>query len=252
MQYKHYEYLVIPFGLTNAPATFQAIIDNILREKIDISVVIYLDDILIYSKNKEQYQRDVEWVLCKLRKHGLMGNLEKSEFFKTEITFLRFQVERDGVFIKAAKCQAVQDWLELINVKEVQEFVGFCNFYQSLIKGYSDLISPLTDLIKKDQKWRFEILEKAAFAAIKAEFKPGRIMAIYDSNKPNIMEPNVSDKAMGAVLSQPGDDGRFRLVVIFSKKFFSTKFNYEIYDKELLIIIKALKKWKYYLKGVRY
>ena len=77
-------------------------------------------------------------------------------------------------------------------------------------------------------------------------------MAIYDSNKPNIMEPNVSDKAMGAVLSQPGDDGRFRLVVIFSKKFFSTKFNYEIYDKELLIIIKALKKWKYYLKGVRY
>ena len=140
----------MPFGLTNAPATFQAIIDNILREKIDISVVIYLDDILIYSKNKEQYQRDVEWVLYKLCEYGLMGNLEKSKFFKIKITFLRFQVGRDGVSIEAAKCQAVQDWPKPTNVKEVQEFVRFCNFYRSLVKGYLDLASPLTDFIKKD------------------------------------------------------------------------------------------------------
>ena len=95
---------MISFGLTNAPATFQAIIDNILREKINISIIIYLDDILIYSKNKEQYQRDIKWILYKLCKHRLIRNLKKSEFFKTEITFLGFQIERDRIFIKAAKC----------------------------------------------------------------------------------------------------------------------------------------------------
>ena len=109
----------MPFGLINAPATFQAMIDNILWEKIDISVIIYLNDILIYSKNKEQHQKDIEWVLYKLCEYRLMGNLEKSEFFKIEIIFLGFQVRRDRVSIEAAKCQAVQDWPEPINVKEV-------------------------------------------------------------------------------------------------------------------------------------
>jgi len=94
----------MPFGLINVLATFQIIIDNILWEKIDISVIIYLDNILIYSKNKEQYKKDIEWVLYKLCKHRFIGNLEKSEFFKIEITFLGFQVGRDRVSIKAAKC----------------------------------------------------------------------------------------------------------------------------------------------------
>ena len=128
----------------------------------------------------------------------------------------------------------------------------FYNFYQSLIKSYSDLTSFFIDFIKKDQKWRFGTLKKAVFAAMKAKFKLGCIIVIYNIEKLSIMESNASDKAMSAVLSQPEEDGKFRPVVIFSKKFSPIKLNYEIYDKELFAIIKTLKKWRYYLKGAKY
>jgi len=130
--------------------------------------------------------------------------------------------------------------------------VGFYNFYKSLIKGYLDLASLLTDFTKKDQKWQFGALEKAAFAAIKAEFKPRHIIAIYNSNKPNIVEPNASNKVISAVLSQPGDNGKLRPIAIFLKKFSPIELNYKIHNKKLLAIIKALKEWRYYLKGAKH
>src|ERR1035437_8162673 len=123
----------MPFGLTNAPATFQALVDDTLREKLDISVVVYLDDILIFSRTKDQHTLDVKWVLEKLRERGLKASLEKSEFYKEAVTFLGFRVGQHGVSMEPSKYEAIRDWPQPTTVKNVQEFLGFCNFYRSLI-----------------------------------------------------------------------------------------------------------------------
>lgn len=178
--------------------------------------------------------------------------MEKYKFFKTEITFLSFRVERDGVSMKASKCEAVKDWPKPTNVKEVQEFLGFCNFYRSLIKGYSDKSSALSDLTKKDQKWEFGPTQEECFKELKKEFDPKRIIVTHNPERPGIVEADASDKAIGAVYSQIEEDGKLRPVAFFSKKLLLAELNYEIHDKELLAIVRAMEEWKHYLEGAKH
>jgi len=253
-KYGHYEFLVMPFGLTNAPATFQSLIDDTLRERLDKTVLVYLDDILIYTKSKNLYDhiKEVEWVMTQLQSKGLRVNPDKCEFHKQEVIFLGYKISREGISMDPAKCEAVQSWKEPENVKEVLEFNGFCNFYRKLIKNYSGIATPLTNLTKKDQSWHFGELERAAFQQIKKEFVPGKIMATFDPDRPQEVAADASDYAMGAELSQVGQDGKRRPVAFFSKKFSDAELNYEIHDKELLAIVRAMEEWRHYLEGAKY
>ena len=143
----------MPFGLKNAPATWQAYINNILREYLDVFVLVYLDDILIYSKNKEEHREHVSKVLELLKEENLRMKIKKAEFHKKEVEFLGYVIGRKDIKIDKKKIQAVLDWPTPTTVKEVQAFLGFANFYRRFIQGYSKVSEPISRLTRKTEKF---------------------------------------------------------------------------------------------------
>jgi len=151
-RYGQYEYKVMPFRLVNAPATFQTMINNILREFLDHRVVVYLDDILTYSENIEHYIKLVQQVLDRLEQHDLAVLLQKSVFHEEEVEFLEYIVKTSGVTISERKVKSLQKWAHPRSVKEVQILIGFANFYQRFIKDFSKVCKPITERFKGDSK----------------------------------------------------------------------------------------------------
>ncbi len=147
--YGHFEYQVMSFGLTNVPATFQGYINKILVEKLDVFVIVYLDDILIYTESKgEDHVQAVRWVLDQLRKHSLYANLKKCCFYQDEVRFLGYIVSHQGIRMEEERIKAVRDWPELQSVRDIQVFLGFANFYRRFIQGFNRLAAPLTSMLK--------------------------------------------------------------------------------------------------------
>ena len=151
-RYGHYEYTVLPFGLTNAPATFMTLMHDVLREQLDISVVVYLDDILIYSRSMEQHAKDVATVLTKLRQHKLYAKLSKCEFGKPRVEFLGHFVSHEGIAMDPAKVQAIVDWKPPATLTDLRAFLGLANYYRRYILGFSKITLPLTRMLKKGAK----------------------------------------------------------------------------------------------------
>ena len=148
-RYGHFEYQVIPFGLSNAPASFQGYINKILAKKLDIFVIVYLDDILIYTEDPGQAHVDaVQWVLDQLRKHGLFANLKKCRFHRDEVRFLGFVVSAQDIRMEEERIEAVKNWPEPKSVRDIQVFIRFANFYQRFIRGFSRIAAPLTSMLK--------------------------------------------------------------------------------------------------------
>ena len=149
-RYSHFEYLVMPFGLTNAPTTFQAIVNDTLREYLDKFVVIYLDDILIYSTNLEEHKKQVRLVLQALQRRNFLVDLDKCQFHQHRVGYLRHILTNHGVEMDPAKTEAVRSWPQPKSVKELQSFLGFANYYRRFIVGYSKATAPLTAMTRKD------------------------------------------------------------------------------------------------------
>ena len=153
-QFGLFKYLAIPFGLTNAPATFQAFIDKALGEFLDIIVVVYLDDILIFSKDETKHEEHVRQVLTALRRHGLHLKISKCAFNVTEVDFLGFKINTEGIYMDLERIRAIEEWQPPANVYELQVFLGFANFFRRFIRNYSRIAAPLLNLLKtgKDKK----------------------------------------------------------------------------------------------------
>ena len=148
-QYGHFEYQVMPFGLTNAPASFQGYINKIFVEKLDIFVIVYLDDILIYTKDDgDGHVAAVQWVLEQLRKFSLYANLKKCRFHQDEVWFLGYVVSSKGIRMEDEQIEAVKQWPEPQSVRDIQVFLGFANFYRRFIQGFSRIAAPLTSMLK--------------------------------------------------------------------------------------------------------
>ena len=148
-RYGHFEYQVMPFGLSNAPASFQGYINKILAEKLDIFVIVYLDDIFIYTEDQSQgHVEAVRWVLEILRKNGLFANLKKCRFHKDEVQFLGYVVSSQGIWMEDEKIEAVKNWSEPKSVQDIQVFIGFANFYWRFIQGFSKIAAPFTWMLK--------------------------------------------------------------------------------------------------------
>jgi len=145
----------MPFGLTNAPVVFQKIINNILREKLDIFVVVYLDDILIFSDTEEEHREHVHWVLAALQKAKLLVEPEKCKFHTHEVDFLGHTIRPNEICMQKSKISAVREWPVPNDLKKVQAFVGFANYYRRFIKNFGIIASPLTNLTKKDNKFEW-------------------------------------------------------------------------------------------------
>ena len=148
-RYGPFEYQVMPFGLSNAPAIFQGYVNNILAEKLDVFVIVYLDNSLIYTEDPGQaHVEAVWWVLENLRKHSLFANLKKCRFHQDEVRFLGYVVSAQGVQMEDERIEAVKSWPEPKSVRDIQVFIGFANFYRRFIQGFSKIAAPLTSMLK--------------------------------------------------------------------------------------------------------
>ena len=251
-RYGHFEYRVMPFGLTNAPAVFQHLMNDIFRDYLDQFVIIYLDDILIFSANPDDHDHHVRLVLQRLRQHGLYAKLEKCEFDVNTVEFLGYIISTEGISMDPKKIETVLNWATPANVTDVQRFLGFANFYRRFIRNYSKITTPLTALTRKQHKFDWSPSADAAFTTLKTAFTSAPILLHPQLDQPFIVETDASDFALGAVLSQRDNDGILHPIAYHSRKFSTAEINYEIYDKELLAIIDSFQTWRQYLLGAQH
>jgi hypothetical protein len=247
-RYGHFEYRVMPFGLSNAPATFQSFVNGILREYLDRFVVVYLDDILIYSSSPDLHIAHVKAVLEKLMEAQLSLKLEKCEFSVRQVQFLGFVISPQGIEMDPEKISAVLLWPKPQNARDIQVFLGLANFYRRFIKNFSKIAQPLTAMLKKNATFHWNADTDIAFLRIKEQMVMGPVLRHYDSNKPCIIETDASDFALGAVCSQRSEDGALHPIAYYSRKLLPAEMNYQIYDKELLAIVSAFTHWRQYLE----
>ena len=242
----------MPFGLTNVPATFQRLINNVLRLYLDVYYIYYLDDILVYLKNEEQYVVDVTTILEALQKARLLLKPEKCYFYVKEVVFLGYIVTTTGLAINPKKVEAILEQLAPTNIKEVQSFLGFANFYRRFIKDYLRIAGLLIELTYKDKEFKQTERAQTALDALKQAFVTKLVLVLFDLEKKYRVETDSLDYAIGAILSQSDKQGRQQLVVYYSRKLSAVELNYNIYNKELLAIIDAIREQKVYLEGSAY
>ncbi|KAI0993225.1 hypothetical protein K3495_g14959 [Podosphaera aphanis] len=244
-----FESLVMPFGLCNAPASFQNFINHTLFDLLDKSCTAYLDDVLIFSNTKEEHREHVRKVVKRLRDAGLQIDINKCEFETKRTKYLGLIITPDGVEMDDEKVKAIVSWMAPSCVRDLQKFLGFANFYRRFIKNFSKLCQPLNELLCKNIAWSWGKSQQQAFDQLKNSFTSAPTLAYFDFSKKSILETDASDWASGGVLSQIDDYGQLRPVAYFSSKHSPAECNYEIYDKELLAIIKCLAEWRPELQG---
>ena len=201
--YGLYEYKVMPFGLVNAPATFQTMMNEILREFLDDGVVVYIDDILIYSKDPKDHITLVRKVLQRLRDFQMAISLEKRVFHVKTVDFLGYVVATDGVTMNEKKVETIKAWKPPTSVREVQIFMGFANFYRRFINFFSDICTPITNLTKGDKtKFVWGKDQQEAFEYLKRCFTTAPILCHFHPDRDTVVETDASDYALGSILSQ--------------------------------------------------
>jgi RNase H-like domain found in reverse transcriptase/Reverse transcriptase (RNA-dependent DNA polymerase) len=242
------------FGLTNSPATFQTMMNGIFEELItEDVVVVYLDDILIFTKTLEEHQEVVCKVIALLQLHNLFLKPEKRKFEKTSVEYLRVVISQDSVMMDPAKVARVSEWPTPATKKEVQSFLEFVNFYRRFIKSFFHITRPLFNLTKNDSKFCWTSDEQSAFDTLKGKVTSTPILALPNNSKTFHIKADSSDFATGAVLSQQGlDDDKWHPVAFLSKSLSSVERNYKIYDKEILAIVRALEEWRHFVEGAEH
>lgn len=252
-RYGSFEYMVMPFGMTNSPATFQHFMNDIFRDMADDFVVIYLDDILIFSLDPAKHEEHVRLVLDRLRQHNLHVKPEKCQFHTDTTEYLGFIVSPDGVAMDPAKTSVIRDWPTPRNLKEVQSFLGFANFYRRFIDSYSKIVKPLTNLTQKDVNFIWSNSCESAFQQLKLAFQNAPVLAHFDPSHQIIVETDASDFAIGSILSQlKPTDNDIHPIAFHSRTMTPAERNYDIHDKELLAIVDSFQHWRHYLEGARH
>ncbi|KAF8692347.1 hypothetical protein RHS03_08627, partial [Rhizoctonia solani] len=248
-KYGLYKSLVMTFGLTNAPASFQHFMNNLFKDLLDECVIIYLDDILIYSKDDASHTLHVHEVLQRLMENQLFCKASKCTFHVTSVEYLGIIVLDKGFSLDKLKIQAIQEWPTPTKVKEIQSFLGFANFLLRFVANFSHMARPLHNLIKKDATWQWNTKEQEAFQGLKDAITNAPVLCHADPTKPYFLETNASGAALGSILSQQQLDGCLHPLGFLSKSFKGAKQNYDTHDKELLAIICSFEYWRIFLEG---
>ncbi|QRW23889.1 Retrotransposable element Tf2 protein [Rhizoctonia solani] len=248
-KYGLYESLVMTFGLTNAPAAFQHFMNELFKDLLDVCVIIYLDDILIYSKDDAEHTKHVHEVLKRLMDNQLFCKASKCTFHVTSVEYLGIIVSDKGFSLDKLKIQAVQEWPTPTKVKEVQSFLGFANFLRRFVANFSHMARPLHNLVKKDTPWKWDTREQEAFQGLKDAITNAPVLCHADPTKPYFLETDASGAALGSILSQRQEDGRLHPLGFLSESFKGAEQNYDTHDKELLAIIRLFEYWRIFLEG---
>eukprot|EP00253_Pinus_taeda_P031052 PITA_31052 len=240
-----YEWLVMPFGLSNAPSTFMRLMNEVLKEFNGKFVIVYLDDILIFSKTKEEHYRHLQSVLKKLQQNKLLINLKKCTFFQRELIYLGFVIAENELKMDPEKVVAIVSWPSPKNLFDVRSFHGLASFYRKFIRNFSEICAPMLDTIKKvNQPFHWTEAAENNFQILKKKIIERPVLRLPDFNKLFQVRCDASGTAIGAVLSQED-----RPVAYFSEKLNESRQKYSTYDKEFYAIVQALKHWRHYLLG---
>src|SRR6266481_4979322 len=207
----------MPEGLTNTPARFQHFMNNIFADMIDISIIVYLDDILVYSDDATQHVAHIWEVLQRLHKNELYAQADKCKFHTTSCEYLGYMLSPSGLGMAQNKIQAIQDWLEPCKVRDVQYFLGFANFYRHFIYGYSMIAVPLTRLTKKDVPWDWSDECRTSFNTLKKAFTTALVLTHWILDTPITVETDTSDYTLATVLSITTPTGDLHPVAFHSR-----------------------------------
>lgn len=250
-RYGQYEYLVMPFGLCNAPGSFQSLINDSIHDYLDDFATAYLDDILIYSESLQDHISHVRKVLERMRINNLQLDIQKCCFCTSKVKYLGLCISTEGLCMDHEKIEAITNWQTPSNLKDVRSFLGFANFYRRFIKNFSEIVTPLTNLTKSSSKignkqkppfsWNDQC--QSSFDRLKTAFTSAPILTHFEQGRETWVETDASDYVTAATLSQLVN-GVLKPVAFLSKKLTPQECNYDIYDKELLSIIRAFEAWR--------
>jgi hypothetical protein len=249
-RYGAYKCKVLPFGLTNGPATYQRYMNDVLFDYLDDFCTAYLDDILIYSDNALEHEQHVTKVLERLRKAGLQADIKKCEFSIKRTKYLGFIISTNGIEVDPEKVEIIRNWKEPRTVKGIQSFLGFCNFYRRFIQDYGIIARPLIHLTRQNIPFIFDLDCSKAFQELKERLLSAPILRHYDPELETMLETDASDGVVASVLSQLHPGGEWHPVAFFSKTMAPAECNYEIHDKEMLAIIRSLSQWRAELQSI--
>jgi transposase InsO family protein len=250
-KFGQYEFNVMPFGLVNAPSCFQAMMDKLFKDYSNFARP-YLDDIIVFSHNEEEHSLHLQQVCQVLKDNKLYAKLNKCHFFKTSLSYLGYIISTTGIHMDSDKVKTISDWPTPRNVKDVQCFLGFANFYRRFIPTYSTFTQPITKLLKKDVPFVWDTNCSTAFTKVKEAFQAETFLAHPNEQLAYIVESDASDFAVGGVLSQMDDKGKMVPIAFHSRGMMPAERNYEIYDKELLAIVVLFQQWRHFLQGGRH
>jgi len=249
-RYEHYKYIIMPFRLKNALTIFQWLINDTLREYLDDFVIVYLNDILIYSENLETHWEHMWKILKKLKERALYVKQLKSRFKTQKVKFLDYVIWSEQIEKNSEKTVAVQNWPTPTRLKKVQVFLKLVNYYWKFVLNYSQIVKPLTQLTQKTERWHWNQKQEEAFNALKESLSKTAHLVISQSACEKILKTDASDFVIDTCLYQIKDEVQ-RFIVFQSRKLSGLKKRYEVHDKELLAIVKALQEWRSYLAGTR-
>ncbi|KAM0911004.1 hypothetical protein ACQ4PT_013787 [Festuca glaucescens] len=243
-RYGLYEYTVMPFGLTNAPAYFMAMMNKVFMEYLDKFVVVFIDDILIYSKDEAEHERHLRLIMEKLRDHKLYAKFSKCEFWLDRVGFLGHIVSAEGVAVDPSKVAAVTEWESPKNAGEIRSFLGLAGYYRRFIENFSKIAKPMTELLKKEKKFIWTDECEASFQELKQRLVSAPVLCLPDINKDFQVYCDASRQGLGGVLMQDG-----KVVCYASRQLKQHERNYPTHDLELASVVQALKVWRHYLMG---
>jgi hypothetical protein len=245
-KYGLYEYTVMSFGLTNAPAFFMHLMNKFFMDHLDTFVVIFIDDILVYSKSEEEHEKHLRLVLQRLREHKLYAKVSKCEFWIDEVPFLGHVISKRGITVDPGKVKDVLNWVVPQTVKEVRSFLGLAGYYRRFIENFSKIAKPLTSLLEKgvDFSWTYE--HQKAFEELKKRLTTAPVLTLPDQSKRFTVYCDASRDGLGCVLMQDG-----RVIAYASRQLRRHELNYPTHDLELAAVVHALKIWRHYFLGQR-
>ncbi|KAD4180494.1 hypothetical protein E3N88_29085 [Mikania micrantha] len=245
-RYGHYEFLVMSFGLTNAPAAFMDLMNRVCRPMLDRSVIVFIDDILIYSKNEADHACHLREVLETLRREKLYAKYSKCAFWLREVQFLGHVINADGILVDSSKIQAVTKWSPPKTPTEIRSFLGLAGYYRRFIQDFAKIASPLTKLTRKNTKFVWGEDQDKAFNELKTKLTQAPVLTLPDGPNDFVVYSDASYLGLGCVLMQRG-----KVIAYASRQLKTHEINYPIHDLELAAVVFALKIWRHYLYGVK-
>ncbi|GJS64230.1 putative reverse transcriptase domain-containing protein [Tanacetum coccineum] len=235
-RYGHYEFQVMSFGLTNAPAVFMDLMNQVCKPYLDKFIIVFIDDILIYSKNKQEHEEHLKLILELLKKEELYAKFSKCEFWISKVQFLVHVIDSKGIHVDLAKIESIKDWTSPKSPTEIHQFLGLAGYYRRFIEGFSKIAKPMTKLTQKKVKFVWGDKQEATFQLLKKKLCSAPILALPEGSEDFIVYCDASIKGLGAVLMQKG-----KVIAYASRQLKIHEKNYTTHDLELGAVVFALK-----------